>query len=81
VGGAWTSGTSIPLSEVSEEYEVEIMNGSTVVRTVTGLTSPAYTYSAANQTTDFGSGQTTLTFRVYQISDAVGRGFVASATV
>jgi hypothetical protein len=81
VGGAWTSGTSIPLGEASEEYEVEIMNGGSVVRTVTGLTSTAYTYSAANQTSDFGSGQSSLNFRVYQISDSVGRGFVASATV
>lgn len=81
IGGQWRSGQSIPLSEDSEEYEVEIMNGSTVVRTITGLTSPAYTYSAADQTTDFGSGQSALTFRVYQISSKVGRGFVATATV
>jgi hypothetical protein len=79
VGGAWTGGSAIPLSEASEEYEVEIMNGGTVVRTVTGLTSPSYTYSSANQTTDFGAPQTSLSWRVYQVSDAVGRGFVASA--
>jgi hypothetical protein len=81
VGGAWTGGTSIPVSEATEEYELEIMDGATVKRTVTGLTSPAYTYTAANQTTDFGSAQSSVTFRVYQISDAVGRGFVATATV
>lgn len=80
VGGAWTSGTTIPLSEASEEYEVEIMDGATVKRTFTGLTSPAASYTAAQQTTDWGSGQTSITFRVYQISDAVGRGFVATAT-
>jgi hypothetical protein len=81
VGGAWTGGAAIPLSEVSEEYEVEIMNGVTVVRTFTGLSSATATYTAAQQTTDFGSGQTSITFNVYQISDAVGRGFVATATV
>jgi len=79
VGGSWTSGTSIPLSEVTEEYELEIMNGATVVRTVTGLTTPEYTYSAANQTTDFGAPLTSAPdWRVYQISDAVDRGFVAA---
>jgi hypothetical protein len=80
VGGAWTSGTSIPLSEAAEEYEIEIMDGATVKRTVTGLTSPAYTYLSADQTTDFGAPLTSApSFRVYQISDAVGRGFVATA--
>lgn len=80
VGGSWTSGTSIPLSEASEEYEVEIMDGATVKRTVTGLTSPTYTYASADQTTDFGAPLTSApTFRVYQVSDAVGRGFVATA--
>jgi hypothetical protein len=69
------------LGETAEEYELEIMNGGSVVRTVTGLTSPAYSYSAANQTSDFGSGQSSLSFRVYQLSDSVGRGFRASATV
>lgn len=80
VGGAWTSGATIPVSETSEAYEVEIMNGASVVRTVTGLSSPATTWTAAQQTTDFGFGQSSVTFRVYQISDAVGRGFVASGT-
>lgn len=80
VGGAWTSGTSIPLSEAAEEYEIEIMDGGTVKRTVTGLTSPAWTYLAADQTTDFGAPLTSApAFRVYQISDAVGRGFAAAA--
>lgn len=79
IGGAWTGGTTIPLGEASEEYEVEILNGSTVVRTVTGLTSAAFIYTAAMQTTDFGSTQTSLSWRVYQVSDSVGRGFAAAA--
>ena len=79
VGGAWTSGTSIPLSESTEEYEVEILNGSTVVRTITALSSPTATYTDAQQVTDFGSTQTSLDWRVYQISAAVDRGFAAAA--
>jgi hypothetical protein len=80
IGGAWTSGTTIPLSEASEEYEIEIMDGVTVARTVTGLSSPDYLYLAADQTTDFGAPLTSAPdFRVYQISDAVGRGFMAEA--
>jgi hypothetical protein len=78
VGGAWTSGTPIPLSEASEESELEIMDGVTVKRTVTGLTLSTWTYSAANQVTDWGAVLTSPpVFRVYQMSDAVGRGFVS----
>ncbi len=80
VGGDWRGGVSIPLSEITEEYAVEIMNGSTVVRTVTGLSSATTTWTAAQQTTDFGSGQASVSFRVYQISADVDRGFMAAAT-
>lgn len=72
---------NVPLHEEVEEYELEILNGSTVVREVTGLTSPAYTYTNAMQVSDFGSAQTTsLKFRVYQMSTAVGRGIPAEET-
>lgn len=79
IGGAWTSGTPIPLGEASEAYVVEILNGGAVVRTITGLTSAAATWTASQQTTDFGSGQSSVSWRVYQISDSVGRGFAAAA--
>lgn len=83
VGGAWTSGTSIPLSETSEEYEVDILDapGGSVVRTYSSLSSATATYSAADQTTDGGDvPEGSLYFAVYQISDAVDRGFAAEAT-
>ena len=73
---------SVPLNEEVEEYELEILNGSTVVREVTGLTSPAYTYTDAMQVADFGSAQTTsIKIRVYQMSTAVGRGIPAEETL
>jgi hypothetical protein len=78
IGATWTGGTSIPLGEASEEYEVDIMDGVTVVRTIT-VSSPTTTYTAAQQTTDFGAPQTSLDWHVYQISDAVGRGYQAAA--
>lgn len=71
----------VPLNEEVEEYELEILNGSTVVREVTNLTAPAYTYTEAMQVSDFGSVQnTSLKFRVYQMSTAVGRGIPAEET-
>jgi hypothetical protein len=74
IGGNNINGSDVPLGESSESYEVDIMNGSTVVRTLTS-TSPSVTYTQAQQVTDFGSAQTSLTVRVYQMSSVVGRGF------
>lgn len=70
----------IPLDEPSEAYQVDIMNGSTVVRTISSST-PTATYTAAQQATDFGSTQPAVTVRVYQIGQLVGRGTPAEATV
>jgi hypothetical protein len=80
VGGSWTSGTTIPLSETTEEYEIDVMNGVTVENTYV-VTAPNWTYLEADQITDFGSAQTTITLRIYQMSAAVGRGFVREVTL
>lgn len=63
------------VGESSELYEAYILNGSTVVRTITGITSPSFTYSSSQQVADFGSVQTSVKVRVYQISQIVGRGY------
>lgn len=66
--------------EASLSFEIDIMDGSTVKRTLTATTN-AKTYLAADITTDFGSMPASLKFRVYQISALVGRGYVAEATI
>jgi Putative phage tail protein len=65
-----------PLGEATEAYELEVWNEDfdVLYRTVTGLTSPEFEYTAAMQTTDFGSTQDTVHVRVYQLSATVGRG-------
>jgi hypothetical protein len=55
--------------------------GGSVVRTLTELTSPAATYTAAQQTADFGAPQTLVYVRIVQLSAAVGRGFPAHASL
>ena len=65
--------TDVPMSEVSEVYDLEIMSGVSALRTITGLTNPAFTYTAAMQATDFGGPITNLSVRLYQIG-ALGRG-------
>lgn len=75
-----TDGVDAPLGEAFEAYEVDIYDGPDVVRTLTTNTQTAV-YSVANQTTDFGSTQSSVTVRVYQISATVGRGQYRQATV
>jgi hypothetical protein len=78
--GEATTYTNLPLSETSESYEIDIMNGGAVVRTLTTL-SPSVAYTVADQTTDFGGLQTTVTVRIYQLSSVVGRGTVREAVL
>jgi len=80
VDGEWRDGVGIPLGEESEAYEVDILNGSNVVRTIE-ITSPTAAYSAADQTTDFGSTQSSVDVNIYQMSAVVGRGYATSATI
>lgn len=80
IGGAWRDGTpTVPIGEDREEYEVTIMNGDSVVRTITTLTTSA-TYSGADIASDFGSVPETLTVIVYQIG-AIGRGHGVARTL
>lgn len=79
--GSWQDGSDVPLVEAAELYDLEILNGGSVVRTVRGLTSASWSYSAANQSADFGSAQSSINIRVYQISDTIGRGIPAEATL
>ena len=74
--GAFNRPTT-PLGEDAEAYEIDILDGATVVRTLTSST-PAITYSAADQTADFGGPQASLTFNVYQISGQYGRGIAGT---
>ncbi|MFZ0845979.1 MAG: glycoside hydrolase/phage tail family protein [Pseudolabrys sp.] len=70
----------IPLCEDSEAYVVDILSGSSVVRTL-NATTPTVLYAAADEIADFGSAQTSLSVRVTQLSATVGRGFAAEATL
>lgn len=79
-GGAWRDYVDAPLNESQERYEVEIVNGANVQRTLS-TTVPETVYNAAAQIMDFGNVQATVSVRIYQISDVVGRGDGVMATV
>jgi hypothetical protein len=78
-GDSWDA-RDVPLFEASEAYEVDILDGETVLRTLNAL-APTLLYSNAQETADFGAPQTQLTFRVAQLSATVGRGIAAKATL
>ena len=82
IGGAWVDNVDVPLSEASEQYVIEIWDSTYTVcaRVVSGLTSPSYTYSSANQTTDFGALQSTYYVTVAQLG-AYQLGIRARATM
>jgi hypothetical protein len=71
----------VPLNEASEAYEVDILDGTGQVVRPLSSTSPSVIYSAADQTTDFGSLQGAIAIAVHQLSASVGRGFAGRATL
>ncbi len=75
------AGISVPLGELTEAYEVDVVliAGSVLKRTLS-VTSASAIYTAAMQTADGIGASTPIRFDVYQMSAVVGRGYVASLT-
>lgn len=81
IGGEWRDYVDAALGEASESYEIDVLNGGgAVLRTITASSQTA-SYTAAQQTTDFGSPQSSVSLKVYQLSATVGRGYPGTATV
>jgi hypothetical protein len=76
-------GLEVPLAEEVEAYEVEILDGANVKR-VLGTSATSATYTAAQQTADWGAllgPGDTLAVRIYQLSALLGRGEPKAATL
>lgn len=83
LGGEWRDYVDATLSESAESYEIDIFADgtyATVKRTLTSATQSA-AYTSAQQVTDFGSNQSTLYVKVYQLSDVVGRGYPLTTSI
>lgn len=80
IGGDSWEASEVPLAEGDERYEIDILDGSTVRRTLVATT-PAATYSAAQQTEDFDSLPSAIMVRAYQLSSVWGRGAPCTAFV
>jgi len=78
----WGMG-DVPLGEELEAYEVDILDGASVKRTLNANTTSAV-YSGADQIADWGAllGRgDTLTIRITQLSALIGRGAGRSVTL
>ena len=70
----------IPLGEDNELYQLSILDGAVLKRSVT-ITSPNYLYTMANIIADFGTMPASLTLRVAQVSAAYGAGAILERTI
>ena len=79
-GDSWEG--EVPLNERDERYVVTIFDGNRQRRRIE-TNAPEYFYSAAEISTDFGAAGpgAGFSFRVAQLSDAVGEGFVAKGGI
>ena len=77
------SGLAQPIGETSEAYELELWDsGFTILkRTFAGLTTPEVQYTEAQQISDFGIEQSTLYYKLYQLSSVIGRGYPLSGSI
>lgn len=76
----WGNGVEAPIGEATQSYQIDVIKAGAVIRTIESAT-PTFAYSAADQVTDFGSTQSSILFRIYQLSEVVGRGFVREVTL
>lgn len=76
VNGTWLNGVDVPLGEATEQYQVIVYTDNTYTTAVLTYTPIVQTQaiSAADQTTGFGSPQSTLYCSVAQLGD-LGYGY------
>ncbi len=70
----------VPLAEESEAYRLTLYGSGGTVMARYDSPTPSFLYTRAQQTADFGSLPSSLTFTVCQLSALVGEGFAATGT-
>lgn len=74
-GGAWNNDVETQLDQPFERYEIDVVQNGNVLRTASISDLRTWTYTAAQQTADFGGPVSSITLRLYQIGETIGRGF------
>lgn len=72
--GGLINGQELEIDQPFEAYEIDVLDGDAVVRTVQ-LTAREWTYTAAMNAADFGSVNDKVRFNLYQMGQTIGRGF------
>jgi hypothetical protein len=80
IGGDGWEQTDVPLAESSEAYEIDIIDGTSVVR-ILSSNQQSLIYTTSQQTADFGAPLPSYTVRIYQISASYGRGQAREAII
>ncbi|MFA7307137.1 MAG: glycoside hydrolase/phage tail family protein [Hyphomicrobium sp.] len=80
IGGDNWELPEVPLGEDSETYEVDILDGEMIKRTIS-VSGPNAVYASADQIADFGSMQAAVSVKVYQTNMLFGRGAARAAVV
>lgn len=78
--GGFINGQETVIDQPFERYEIDVMNGAAVVRSVS-VEAREWVYSASSITDDFGSVEDSITIRLYQVGQIVGRGFLKELVV
>ncbi len=80
-GDGWEA-VEVPLGEAIERYEIDVVSGTDIIRTIT-TSVPHLSYAAAEQLADFGTlpAPESLSFRIAQVSATFGRGIATTATL
>lgn len=83
IGGEWRDYVDAAQGEPVLQFDVEVWDSdyATLLRTISGVTDVTADYSAAEQTTDGLTPGDPVYLRVYQISQAVGRGYACEGFV
>ena len=80
-GHEWSNLITTELTD-KDVFEIDVLNGSTVVRTITSVAGTHnVTYTAAQQTTDFGSTQATVDVKIYQQGNLITLGTFEEVTI
>lgn len=79
-GQSWLAYANIAADPAITGYQVDIMSGTTVIRSVYVTGGTTFTYPAGGQQQDFTAVQSTLKVRVYAYSAQVGLGYGVEIT-
>jgi len=83
INAGWNNNADVALDEQSEQYVIEFYNSSysTLLNSYTVNNKTNFTYTTAMQAADYGSTQSVIYAKIYQISSRIGKGWSSQIAV